>query len=106
MRRLNLTAAVDVNDDIGTKCLLPSSTQLLPIKWQIVYFIFFVCGLLLADCGHTMQRCRCDVMADSRWLICFIIRTVCWKGVSYKYRLTHCIRRPLNVGFVFYCRPT
>ena len=43
MRRLNLTAAVDVNDDIGTKCLLPSSTQLLPIKWQIVYFIFFIC---------------------------------------------------------------
>ena len=44
MRRLNLTAAVDVNDDIGTKCLLPSSTQLLPIKWQIVYFICLCVG--------------------------------------------------------------
>ncbi len=43
MRRLNLNGgsgwSSDVNGEIGRKCLVPASTQLLPIKSQTVYFI-------------------------------------------------------------------
>jgi hypothetical protein len=46
-----------------------------------------------------MQRCRCDVMDDSRWPV-ELFHNPHGLGVEFKYRLTHCIRRPLNGGFV------